>query len=506
MKTRKSYYTSVVLIIGIVFLINIVSSDFFVRLDLTENQRFTLSKATENIVEGLIEPVTVKAYFSENLPPNVAQTRQDFKDLLVEYASLADGNLVYEFINPNEDPAIEQEAAQSGISPVMINVREKDQVKQQKAFMGAIIEMGDQKDVIPFMQPGEAMEYALTTSIKKLAVIDKPAVGLIQGHGEPTVTDMAQAAQALTVLYSFENVAITDTTEIPASYKALALVAPTDTIPPSHLKKLDDYLAKGGKLLVAINKVDGDLQNAQGTLVNVGLDNWLKEKGVIVEGKFLTDASCAAVTVRQQQGPFQMQSRIQFPFLPILTSFAEHPVTKGLEQVILPFASPLTFAGDTTVNYTPLAYSSEKSGTASAPTYFNIQQKWTDADFPLNNQTVAAALEGNLVGNTFSKMVVIGDGDFAINSRDGGQPQSVQEDNVSLFVNGIDWLSDDTGLIDLRTKGVSSRPIDQLEDGTKAMLKWMNFGVPILLAILYGVFRAQMRRIQRIKRMEANYE
>lgn len=265
MKTRKSYYTSVVLIIGIVFLINVVSSDFFVRLDLTENQRFTLSKATENIVEGLIEPVTVKAYFSENLPPNVAQTRQDFKDLLVEYASLADGNLVYEFINPNEDPAIEQEAAQSGISPVMINVREKDQVKQQKAFMGAIIEMGDQKDVIPFMQPGEAMEYALTTSIKKLAVVDKPAIGLIQGHGEPTVTDMAQAAQALTVLYSFENVAITDTTEIPASYKALALVAPTDTIPPSHLKKLDDYLAKGGKLLVAINKVDGDLQNAQGT-------------------------------------------------------------------------------------------------------------------------------------------------------------------------------------------------------------------------------------------------
>lgn len=506
MKTRKAYYSSVLLIIGILVLINILSTDFFVRLDLTENQRYTLSNASEDIVENLIEPVTVKAYFSENLPPNVAQTRQDFKDLLVEYASLSNGNLVYEFINPNEDPAIEQEAGQAGISPVMINVREKDQVKQQKAFMGAVIEMGEQKDVIPFMQPGEAMEYALTTSLKKLSVIDKPKVGLIQGHGEPTVQDMAQAAQSLSVLYNFENVPLTDSTKLSTDYKALALVAPTDTISPLQLKKLDDYLAKGGKLLIALNQVDGDLQNGRGIALNVGLDNWLKNKGVVVENKFIMDATCAAVTVRQQQGNFSFQSRVQFPYLPILTNFADHPITKGLEQVVLPFASPLTFSGDTTVNYTPLAFTSEKSGSSPAPVFFNVQQRWEDSDFPLSKQTVAVAIEGNLAGNVASKLVVIGDGDFAINSREGGQPQSVQEDNVSLFVNGIDWLSDDTGLIELRTKGVSSRPIEQLEDGTKSMLKWINFGAPILLAILYGFFRAQKRRLQRIKRMEVSYE
>lgn len=506
MKTKKSFYTSVLLIIGILFLVNIISTDFFVRFDLTENQRYTLSDATEDIVENLLEPVTVKAYFSENLPPNVAQTRQDFKDLLVEYASMSDGNLVYEFINPNENPEIEQEATQSGISPVMINVREKDQVKQQKAFLGAVIEMGEQKEVIPFMQPGEAMEYALTTSIKKLSVVDKPSVGLIQGHGEPAVTDMQQAAQALSVLYNFENYTFSETEEVPDRFKALALVAPKDTIPPSHLRKLDAYLAKGGKLLIALNKVDGNLQTAQGLPVTTGVADWLRGKGVIVENKFVIDANSAAVTVQQQQGSFRFQSRVQFPYLPILTNFADHPVTKGLEQVVLPFASPLTFAGDTSTNYTPIAFTSEQSGTASVPTYFNIQQQWTDADFPLSSQTIAAAIEGNLVGNAYSKLVVIGDGDFAINSKDGGQPQAVQEDNVSLFVNGIDWLSDDTGLIDLRTKGISSRPIDQLEDGTKATLKWLNFGLPILLAILYGFFRSQSKRLQRIKRMEANYE
>lgn len=501
MRTKKSFYTSVALIVGILLLVNFVSNDFFVRLDLTENNRFTLSDATEDIVEELLEPVTVKAYFSENLPPNIAQTRQDFKDLLIEYSSLSGGNLVYEFINPNETPETEQEAAQAGVSPVMINVREKDQVKQQKAFMGAVIQMGEQQDVIPFMQPGEAMEYALTTSIKKLSVVDKPSVGLIQGHGEPSTFDMQQAGQALTVLYNFENVALTDSTEIPPRINTLALVAPKDTIPPSHFIQLDAFLNRGGKLLVALNKVDGDLQTSSGRSIYTGLADWLKGKGVTVENKFVTDASSASVTVQQQQGPFRIQSQVQFPFLPIINTFEDHPITKGLEAVVLPFASPLVFSGDTTVNYLPLAYTSSQSGSANAPTYFNIQQQWSESDFPLANQVVAAALESPTI-----KMVVIGDGDFAINARDGGQPQAVQQDNVSLLVNSIDWLSDDTGLIELRTKGVTSRPLDQLEDGTKATLKWLNFALPILLAIIYGIVRTQIRRVQRVKRMEVSYE
>ncbi|MEO0556137.1 MAG: Gldg family protein [Bacteroidota bacterium] len=505
MRTKKSFYTSVILIIGILLLVNFISSDYFVRIDLTENKRFTLSQATEDILEDLLEPVTVKAYFSENLPPNIAQTRQDFQDLLIEYSSLSGGNLVYEFINPNENPEVEQEAAQAGVSPVMINVREKDQVKQQKAFMGAMIQMGEQQDVIPFMQPGEAMEYALTTSIKKLAVVDKPTVGLVQGHGEPTTFDMQQAGQALSVLYNFENITLTDTTEIPLRVNTLAVIAPKDTVPPSHLLQLDQFLGRGGKLLIAINKVEGDLQSSFGSSVYTGLGEWLKEKGATVENKFITDANSASVTVQQQQGPFRIQSQVQFPFLPIINSFEEHPITKGLEAVILPFASPIVFSGDTTVNFMPLAYSSAQSGSANAPTYFNIQQQWTEADFPLSNQVAAAALEGNFEG-VATRMVVIGDGDFAINSRDGGQPQAVQQDNVSLLVNSIDWLSDDTGLIELRTKGVTSRPLDQIEDSAKATLKWLNFALPILLAIVYGIVRAQIRRIQRIKRMEVSYE
>ena len=98
-------------------------------------------------------------------------------------------------------------------------------------------------------------------------------------------------------------------------------------------------------------------------------------------------------------------------------------------------------------------------------------------------------------------MVVIADGDFAVNQNN----QQLNPDNINLLVNGIDWLSDDTGLIELRTKGVSSRPIRQMEDGTRTLIKWLNFLLPILLVLIYGVIRFQYRKNQRIARMEADY-
>ena len=102
-------------------------------------------------------------------------------------------------------------------------------------------------------------------------------------------------------------------------------------------------------------------------------------------------------------------------------------------------------------------------------------------------------------------MVVFGDGDFAVNG-EGENQQQLQPDNVSLMVNSIDWLSDDTGLIELRTKGVTSRPLDaQLEDGTKLFLKYLNFLLPIILIVLYGIIRFNTKRKIRNKLMSVDY-
>ena len=493
--------TTILLIGAILLLLNIMSKRYFMRFDLTKDKQYTLSEATEDILKNLADPVTISAYFSDDLPAQISKTKNDFKDMLIEYASLSKGMVDYEFINPSASPELEQEVAQEGIQPVNINVREKDQVKQQKAYLGAVIRMGDQKEIIPLVQPGLAMEYTLSTLIKKISVIDKPSVGLVQGHGEPTLQELSQAYQSLSILYHVENLDLNTEETIPTRFKAIAMVGPKDSIPSAHFVKLDNYLSQGGKIFIAMDAVQGDFQTGQGTPLTTGLETWLKAKGLLVDPSFVVDNRCGSVQVAQKIGPMTIPTQIKFPYFPLISKFPDHPITDGLERVALQFASPISYVGEGNLSFTPLLTSSERAGTLQTPITFEVQKQWTVADYPMSNIVMAGVLEGNIVGETNSRIVIVTDGEFPVSGQRGGQ----SADNINLMVNSIDWLSDDTGLIALRTKGVTTRPIEELEDGERAMLKWGNFALPIILLLLYGFFRMQKQRSLRMKRMQESY-
>jgi gliding-associated putative ABC transporter substrate-binding component GldG len=503
MKNKKSILLYVLLIAGIILIVNAISSQYFFRLDFTADQRYTLNKATKKIIREIEKPVIVTAYFTKDLPPSIQQTRNEFKEMLVEYANISKGKVVFEFVSPNDDEKLEKEIAQLGIMPQIINVREKDQAVQKKVYLSALLKYDGKKEVIPLILPGAAMEYSLSSSIKKLTTTNKPLLGYIQGQGEPTMNAMRQAMQSLEVLYNVEDVDLNEAVS-PGKYKTLIMVAPRDSFQENELQLLDSYLKKGGNLFLAVNTVDGDLNNASGKELNTGLETWLRKKGIYVDNKFLVDASCGNVSVRQQQGSFSFSSQISFPYLPLINKFSNHPASSGLETVILQFASPISFNGDTAIKYIPMAFSSEKAGVMSPPLYFDIQKRWNNSDFPFSKLVVAASFEGPIAGSANSKMVVIGDGDFAI-SGEGQQARQVNPDNINLMVNSIDWLSDNTGLIALRTKGITNRPLDQIEDGKKVLLKYLNFLLPIFLIVAYGIIRNRNNKIKEIKRMQENY-
>lgn len=505
MKSKKSVFTYILLIAGVIVLVNILSDRFFLRLDFTADKQFTLSRATKDILGALNQTVTVTAYMSEELPSQFSQLRRDFKEELIEYSNRSKGKVMFDFVNPNKDDATEQKTMQEGIQPVLINVREKDQVKQQKAYMGAVVQYGDKREVIPFIQPGAAMEYGLSSAIKKMTVENKPNIGFITGHGEVSMSTMQQAMQALSVLYEASPVKLDDSALNLSKYKTIVIVKPKDSIPLLQFQKLDDYLGSGGNILIAMSHVTGNFQTASGAVLNTGLETWLDRKGIRVNPNFIIDQRCGNVMVNQQQGGMSFQTQIGFPYLPVISNFAQHPVTKGLTSVLLQFASSIDYSGkQNDVSFTALATSSEKSGTENPPLYFNVSRNWQQQDFPLSRLTVAGVLSGKIVGDKSSRIIIISNGDFPVNG-EGREARQLPPDNVNLMVNAVDWLSDDTGLIDLRTKEVSSRPLDQLQDGTKALLKYMNFLLPVILIILFGLFRLQYRRNLRVKRMNENY-
>ncbi|MBK9679647.1 MAG: GldG family protein [Saprospiraceae bacterium] len=246
------------------------------------------------------DPITISAYFSKDLPANITKVRTDFKDLLVEYSNRSGGNINYEFINPNESETIEQEAMQAGIRPIMIDVREKDQSKQQKAYLGAVLKMGDRTEVLPFVQPGASMEYDLTTAIKKISNLNKQAIGLVQGYGAASMQELAQVNQALQALYIVEPVDLNN--PIDPKFKTILFVRPKDTIQPIAFQNLDQFLERGGNMVAAVNAVDGDLQNAMGQVVFTGFPEWLATKGIHINNDLVIDSRCGQVNVQQQQG------------------------------------------------------------------------------------------------------------------------------------------------------------------------------------------------------------
>jgi len=506
MLTKKKFYASILFAIGIVVLINIIGNRFLLRLDFTADKAYSLSDATKKILDNLDQPVTITAYFSENLPPNVAKVRRDFKDMLTEYNDRSGGMVVYEFVNPNKDRATEQKAQQSGIRPVMINVRERDQVKQQRAYLGAVIQYGNSKEVIPFIQPGSPIEYEISSNIKKLTVKDKPKLAILQGNGEPALSSMQQLTGVLNVTNDVSTIQFSDTSGVPAKYKTLAIIAPTDSIPNKYFKYLDEFLGRGGRLLLAVNRAKANFQTRRAEPVKTGLTTWLKKYGVEIGNNLVLDAKSSNVMVRQQQGMFIMNTPVSFPYIPIVNHFADFSITKGLEQVIFPLISSVNYVGkDSTVHVTKLAFSSDKAALKQIPLTFEVGKNWSRSDFPQSKITLALALEGNFVNNTKSKIVVIGDGDFAVNG-EGQQAQKLQPDNINFMVNSIDWLSDDTGLNALRTKAITSRPLKaDLDDGTRTLIKYLNFLLPIFLVLIYGFFRFRIKKSLRNKIESLDY-
>jgi len=504
MKKRSSINTRTLLIAAILVIVNVMAFSLYFRIDFTKDKRYTLSQATLDILHDLKKPVTITAYYTENSTPAVMNAREELKDILTEYAARSGNKVVYNFVNPNKSDSLEKIAVKNGISPFPLQVREKDEMKTIKIYLGAIIKEGDKTDILPIIDPNHSLEFVISNSIKKLSVDKKPVVALIQGDKEASLADLPQLNEALSAMYAFQEYKLTDSV-IPADFKTIAIVDPKDTITPGQLKRLDEFVARGGRVLIAYSGIQGDLQTVSGKAISTGLERWLVEKNIVIEPKFVIDAHCGSITVREREGQFDFANNVPFPYLPLIRNFANHPITKQLSQVLLPFTSDIKYTGDTNkVKYVPLAFTSDKTGLVTPPVTLDANHQWQPGEFPLSNVCVAAAFSG-IDGNKDSRFVVIANSIFVTNGQ-GQQAQKQEQDNIDFFVNSIDWLTDDTGLIGLRSKEVKPVPLADVSDSKKLFLKYFNFLFPLLLVVFYGIFRFQMRRRTRNKRMAETYE
>ncbi len=530
---KKQFTTYLVLIIAIIVIFNIALRSLFFRVDLTKENVYSLSNSSKTVIKKLDDRMIAKVFFSENLPGQYANSRRYLQDLLEEYQAYSRGNFHFEFINPDEDEEAMRNAQSYQIPPIQLQVIENDKMEVKKVYMGLVLLYNDKKETLPVIQSTSGLEYDLTAAIKKLTAVDMKTVG-IYSAGPDLKTQNLQ--ELLSQTYSVRPVSPED--EIPTDINTLLMHGVTDSLSEDELYHLDQYIMRGGKLFLGVSRVDAQLQQGIGNEIKSNLYDFLANYGVGIGQEMLIDKRCGQIQIQQKQGFFSFASAIDYPpFIWVQNFNDDHSIVKDLEEARL-FFSNSVYSVTGNDNYIPLMKTSDNTGTikvSQVPSRqmgqyamargYNIMPDIKDNPqytnpamntFTESSQPVAALFTGGFTScfadstdrnqeDTFiqstnnGQILVVGDNEFFSDQAAGGV-----DANLNFITNGIDYLAGDEELIEIRSRGVTSRPLDELSKSSRTFWKWLNILLPSLLVILYGLFRMKRNKDKR-KRMEEIY-
>ena len=495
--SKKSFVIFIVVAIALVSLGNLVSRNFFFRLDLTENQIYSLSPSSMVILEKIDDFLTAKVYFSENLPGQYGNTRRYLQDILEEYAAYSDGNFRFEFYRPDDDEKLALEAQKSGIQPVQLQVLENDKFEVKRIYMGMALLYGDKREVLPVIQTTTGLEYEITTRIKKLVDDNRSVVGVANtGASAPA---MERVSARLREAYDVRSVFLS--AGVPNDIEMLLINGVVDSLSEDALGALRNYINAGGNLFLAQSKINGDLQAQRGTPIQSNIFDILEPFGVSLADNLVMDRICGTVTVSQQRGFLRFNSAVEYPFFPVLQSFPDHEIVNSLEQVQMLFSSEIVYdTADSTRLVKPLLVTSDHSGAAAG--FINLNPIQNQAFQSLNEpgKVVGVYATSDSLENVMSQLVLVSTSDFLLDGG-GGQVPS----NGIFVMNAVDVLIGDRDLVALRSREITTRPLQTVDDATRTTVKTFNIVLPVLLVILYGLIQWRLV-VARAKRLETLYE
>jgi ABC-2 type transport system permease protein len=512
----------------ILAIINLFSSRHFHRFDLTSNKEYTLAKSSKRIVGGLKDLLTIKAYFSEKLPPYLVNLKRQVEDLLEEYQAYAKGNLRVEFIDPGDNPQLARTLQFQGIPQVQLNILEHDKYQVMNAYLGMSIEYEDRREVIPAVLPRNVgnLEYDLTSAIIKVISAQVRPIGLLTNN--PSVNlknDYRQISDALERQYSVRQIDLTQTNTIPRQLGALIIFSPQD-FTDRQLYELDQFFMNGGKLICLVDTVELE-QGALNASVKVpNITKLLEHYGVSVHDDLVADLRSHSMA---SFNTGFVSFALPYPFFIKITREGlakDSPIVNRLESLVLPWASSLDVnkTAEEGVEVTRLASTTPYALSQHAPFDLNPQQRFRPKKEDLEQRLMAVMLKGTfpsyfkdkpvpeetpepeptparprpeepktITESSETELLVVGTSRF-ISDRQLYQFAS----NMIFMQNAVDWMALGEDLIGIRTREATERPLRELSDGQKTTVRYLDtFGASVLV-VLFGLTRIVLKRRKRI--------
>lgn len=507
-------------LIVVIFLLNVVSVRSFVRLDLTSQKTYSLSKASKNVVKNIESPLSIKMFFSEDLPSPYNNVQQYLTDLLSEYKSNASSAFSYQIydMSKEENQRIAQEY---GLSPVQIDTVETAGFSSKIAWMGIAITYGDYIASIDALKTSADIEYKITTTISKIISAQEAdaeamyQIGYITGHKEYELrsnryaqsyfeTGAGNFRTLLSDIYSIKEIDLTHE-NIPVNLNAIIINGPKEEIPEDQLKKIDDYIMQGGNVAFFVDALDEYfVDNDQLPIFlenNSNITKLLEGYGIKIDGSFVMDQKC----FYQNQSGFGKQLLHWVPVIDKDSTPRKNAITDNLGGILLFCASPIDISEiekKSDIKTTVLAKSSDESWRAKENIILYPGSNLPSENESLKAENLAVLAEGNFssafnpsVKSTFkSKIVVVSSGASTTDVIVDSEGTSA----TALFIrNIIDYVNNNEDFCAMRTKGTRLDFISIKNEKSAFIVKMLNeFGLAVVI-ILIGFIVWRMRIARR---------
>ena len=520
-----NYIALIVILAAILGVINLLSYRHFLRADLTENKQYTISASTKKVLAGLDDIVNIKVYFSKKLPPYLTTLTDQVTDLLDEYRTYAKGNLNIEFIDPAEDPAMEQRLRFMGIPQVRLNVIERDQAQFTNVYLGMAILYGDNKEVIPAITDTSNFEYDLTSKILRVTSGEIKTIGFLSGQGAPDLNSQLKNIQTiLQEHYSSRAIDSKKEQKIPPDVAALVVASPRELSDRDKFL-IDQYIMAGGKVLFFIDSIVMDERRLSATPLKSPLADMLEHYGVRVKNELVLDRSNANASF--QSGLYTIS--VPYPFWVKIAKEnfdPQNPIVSQLESMVLPWASPLEILKDKTTGIQVAALFKSTKYSWTQNNFFDLSPKEQYSPPPneMKERVMGVALSGKFKSFFAGKKVPAKEEEKTTaavpsESKQENPPETIISEskdtklivvgnarfitenfpaefdgNRIFFLNAIDWFTIGDYLIGIRSRESTDRPLRVISEEAKAALRFINIlGVSILVG-LFGLSRFYLRR------------
>ena len=539
-------------------LFGVLGSFLRVRLDLTEDRRYTLSGPSRDVLDGIKSDIFFEVYLDGEMPIPFKRLKRSVREMLDEFSITSGRRIDYDFINPaaisnpERRNALYQSLISKGLNPVNIKAGDDEGGSSQKIiFPGMLVNYNGIEVPVNFLKNNpsvsaeenllhsvEGLEYEMIRTIATLSSDTIFRVAFLEGHKEIPEEGVADITLSLAKFFTIDRGIIGGVPGILDDYAAVIVAGPEDQFSEEDKFVLDQYIMNGGRVMWLVEEVrvnaDSLVYGETAALYRpLNIEDQLFRYGARINPAVIQDLICMNIRLTMMvNGVRQQVVSVPWLYFPLLSPSEGHPVTRNINLVKGEYTNYIDTVGlDPAVRKTILLSTSVLTRTLSPPLMISLKEAETatdENDFKMSKLPVAVLLEGTftsafrnrMTGNLVksqdfrvktkskeTKMVVIADGDIIRNDvrwqGTEASPYPLGQDkytgemygNRDFIVNCLNYLVGDNGIMELRSRELKLRLLDKVRI-KKERVKWqfINLVGPVIIVIFSGLVYGYYRK------------